>query len=96
MENKGAVLTYHYRDTPPQMRSRLIKRATELMRKNGFVAGGGHCIVEAKPPVHWNKGRASMYILRTSFGVDWHDRVRIIYAGDDVTDEDAIQVTFIR
>lgn len=27
-----------------------------------------------------------------AFGVDWHERVRVIYAGDDVTDEDAMQV----
>ncbi|ODN04256.1 Bifunctional trehalose-6-phosphate synthase/phosphatase [Orchesella cincta] len=91
VENKGAVLTFHYRDAPQNIRPQLISRATELMKKNGFIAGRGHCIVEAKPPVHWNKGRASIYILRTSFGVDWHERVRIIYAGDDVTDEDAIQ-----
>ena len=38
----------------------------------------------------WDKGRASIYILRMAFGVDWSDRVRIIYAGDDVTDEDAM------
>lgn len=70
----------------------MIHRATELMSKHGFIVAKGHCIVEAKPPVLWNKGRASIYILRTAFGVDWHERVRIIYAGDDATDEDAIQV----
>jgi trehalose 6-phosphate synthase/phosphatase len=70
----------------------MIARAEALMKKNDFVAAKGHCIVEAKPPVLWNKGRASIYILRTAFGVDWHERVRIIYAGDDATDEDAIQV----
>lgn len=37
-------------------------------------------------------GRASLYILRTAFGVDWSERIRIIYAGDDVTDEDAMLV----
>uniref|UniRef100_A0A2A4IU33 Trehalose 6-phosphate phosphatase n=1 Tax=Heliothis virescens TaxID=7102 RepID=A0A2A4IU33_HELVI len=35
-------------------------------------------------------GRASIYILRTAFGLDWSERIRIIYAGDDVTDEDAM------
>jgi len=93
VENKGAVLTYHYRDTPNHLRPPMIARATELMKKYEFMAGKGHCIVEAKPPVLWNKGRASIYILRTAFGVDWHERVRIIYAGDDATDEDAIKVT---
>jgi trehalose 6-phosphate synthase/phosphatase len=61
------------------------------MKQNDFNVGRGHCVLEARPPVLWNKGRASIYILRTAFGVDWHERVRIIYAGDDVTDEDAIQ-----
>ena len=38
----------------------------------------------------WDKGRASLSILRTAFGVDWAERIRIVYAGDDPTDEDAI------
>ena len=46
--------------------------------------------LECKPKVTWDKGRASIYILRTAFGVDWAERIRIIFAGDDVTDEDAI------
>ena len=37
------------------------------------------------------QGRASIYILRTTFGIDWSERVRIIYVGDDDTDEDAIR-----
>lgn len=40
-----------------------------------------------------NKGRAAIYILRTAFGVDWSERIKIIYAGDDVTDEDALMVS---
>ena len=39
----------------------------------------------------WDKGRASIYILRTAFGLDWSDRIRIIYTGDDLTDEDAME-----
>lgn len=38
------------------------------------------------------EGRASIYILRTAFGVDWSERIKIIYAGDDATDEDAMMV----
>lgn len=40
-------------------------------------------------------GRASIYILRTAFGLDWSERIRIIYAGDDVTDEDAMLVSAV-
>ena len=37
------------------------------------------------------QGNAAIYILRSAFGVNWSERIRIIYAGDDLTDEDAMQ-----
>ena len=90
-----------------EKREPLVVRARELISAAGFNIGNAHCALEvkiiiqcltfkiktvkSKPPVAWDKGRASIYILRTAFGVDWSDRIRIIYAGDDVTDEDAMQ-----
>jgi trehalose 6-phosphate synthase/phosphatase len=91
VENKGALLTYHYRETPNALRPEMIERAKQLILGAGFNVGVAHCALEARPQVQWNKGRASIYILRTAFGLDWSERVRIIYAGDDVTDEDAMQ-----
>lgn len=91
VENKGALLTFHFRETPAHLREPLTTRATKLIEDAGFRAASAHCAIEAKPPVQWNKGRASIYILRTAFGVDWSERIRIIYAGDDATDEDAMQ-----
>ncbi|XP_056642660.1 uncharacterized protein LOC130898206 isoform X2 [Diorhabda carinulata] len=91
VENKGALLTFHFRETPVQLRPALEKQAIELISEAGFNADIAHCAVEARPPVEWNKGRASIYILRTAFGVDWSERIRIIYVGDDQTDEDAMQ-----
>lgn len=91
VENKGALLTWHYRETPVELRPAMIGKATELIKKFGFKAHESHCALEAKPPVQWNKGRASIYILRTAFGVDWTERIKVIYAGDDNTDEDAMQ-----
>lgn len=92
VENKGALLTFHYRETPLELRGPMIAKARKLMESSGFKATESHCALEAKPPVAWNKGRASIYILRTAFGVDWSERIKIIYAGDDVTDEDAMMV----
>lgn len=91
VENKGALLTFHYRETPMHLRAEMVAQAQTLIEQAGFKAGSAHCAIEAKPPVQWNKGRASLYILRTAFGVDWSERIRIIYAGDDVTDEDAME-----
>lgn len=93
MENKGALLTFHYRETPVDARPKMIEQAKKLIEDAGFAACHAHCALEAKPPVEWNKGRASIYILRTAFGLDWSERIRIIYAGDDVTDEDAMRVS---
>lgn len=95
MENKGAVLTFHYRKTPAHVRAEIVPQAHKLIESHGFKVGVSHCALEARPPVAWNKGRASIYILRTEFGYDWSERIRIIYAGDDVTDEDAMQVCLI-
>ncbi|XP_075225977.1 trehalose-6-phosphate synthase 1 isoform X2 [Lycorma delicatula] len=90
VENKGALLTFHYRETPLDLRPEMVKQAKELIESFGFKAGEAHCAIEAKPPVQWNKGRASIHILRTAFGLDWTERIRIIYVGDDNTDEDAM------
>ncbi|XP_035915570.1 alpha,alpha-trehalose-phosphate synthase [UDP-forming] [Anopheles stephensi] len=90
VENKGPLLTYHYRETPAELRPAMVEKARQLIIKFGFRAAEAHCAIEAKPPVQWNKGRASIYILRTAFGVDWSERIKIIYAGDDMTDEDAM------
>jgi trehalose-phosphatase len=95
VENKGPVLTFHYRETPMYVRAELVPQACKLIEMHGFKVGTSHCAVEARPPVQWNKGRASIYILRTAFGFDWSERIRIIYAGDDVTDEDAMQASLI-
>jgi trehalose 6-phosphate synthase/phosphatase len=36
------------------------------------------------------QGNAAIHILRSAFGVAWSDSIRIIFAGDDLTDEDAM------
>jgi len=91
IENKGTVLTFHYRETPEEIRSELVAEAQKLMEAGGFAVGKGHCVLEARPPVTWNKGRASLYILKKIFGENWREQVCIIYAGDDATDEDAME-----
>ncbi|XP_059478165.1 uncharacterized protein LOC132198254 isoform X1 [Neocloeon triangulifer] len=87
VENKGVLLTFHYRETPVTARAAIVKRAGQIFKEAGFEPHAAHMAIEAKPPVRWDQGRASIYILRTMYGVDWTERVRVIYAGN----EDAMQ-----
>lgn len=40
-------------------------------------------------------GEAALYILREEFGNNWAEKVKVIFAGDDTTDEDAMRVRFL-
>lgn len=86
-------MTFHYRETPVELRPYLMEKARTLIVKYGFKPVEANCAIEARPPVGWNKGRAAIYILRTAFGVDWSERIKIIYVGDDMTDEEAMTVS---
>jgi trehalose 6-phosphate synthase/phosphatase len=90
VEDKGQALTFHYRNVASENCQKLIEKAKQKIIDAGFMVGLADCAIECKPTVAWDKGRASLSILRTAFGVDWSERIRIIYAGDDTTDEDAI------
>ena len=92
------MLTYHYRAvSSPERSNVLVRRAVQLFHEHGFYPHHTQMAIEARPPVPWDKGRASLYIMRTTYGVDWPqrvggpERVRILYAGDDDTDEDVME-----
>ncbi len=62
------------------------------MQEQGFQARDAHYAVEARPPIGWDKGRAVLHILRSRHGPSWPEHVRVIYIGDDQTDEDAFRI----
>ncbi|MCP3987419.1 MAG: bifunctional alpha,alpha-trehalose-phosphate synthase (UDP-forming)/trehalose-phosphatase [bacterium] len=90
-EAKGPTLTFHLRKVPEARRSHYLTIARKLMTKHGYQARDAHAAVEARPPIGWDKGRAVLHILRELYGPDWSERVRVIYVGDDQTDEDAFR-----
>lgn len=91
LENKEASLTFHYREVAAERQAAVHAAAEQVILALGFVANRAHCAVEAKPPVKWNKGEAAVHILREHFGDEWATRTRVVFAGDDVTDEDAMR-----
>lgn len=57
-----------------------------------FQAGKAHCAIEARPKVDWNKGSVALLLLDKKYGNTWKNNVKVIFAGDDTTDEDAMKV----
>jgi trehalose 6-phosphate synthase/phosphatase len=91
VEPKGATLTFHFRAVPEPLRAGLVARARAIVRDSGFRARDAHAALEARPPIGWDKGQAVLHTLRRRHGAAWAERVRVIYVGDDETDEDAIR-----
>ncbi len=91
VEEKGVSLTLHYRECPPERHDEVAKRGREIIARMGFQPRGAHCAVEARPPIGWDKGQAVLYVLRELHGPGWSEVIRVIYVGDDETDEDAFQ-----
>jgi len=92
VEDKRVSLTYHYRDTPIEIKEPQKQTAIKIIEKYGFRANQAHEAIEAKPPVNWNKGEAAAFILCNKFGKDWANQADVIFAGDDTTDEDAMRI----
>ncbi|XP_019761750.1 probable trehalose-phosphate phosphatase 4 [Dendroctonus ponderosae] len=91
IENKGASLTFHFRATPEEKRTEIENTARQIIEKAGFKVGNAHMALEARPKVEWNKGSVALLILDRHFGANkWKGNVKVIFAGDDTTDEDAM------
>ncbi|ROT75321.1 trehalose-6-phosphate synthase [Penaeus vannamei] len=91
LEQKVSGITFHYREVPEDKQQAIMSRAHELFRANGVKVYQSPMAYETRPPVTWDNGRAAIYLLRTLFGLDWCDRVSTIFAGDDISDEDAMR-----
>jgi trehalose 6-phosphate synthase/phosphatase len=92
VEEKGASLTVHYRRAELDRHADIAERAHKTIREAGFQARDAICAVEARPPIGWDKGRAVLHLLRERHGPDWSERYRVVYVGDDDTDEDAFRL----
>lgn len=91
LEHKGLTCTIHYRRVQPEAVAMLraaVARTTERAVTAGLVRlHGGKCVVEVRPNVAWDKGRAFAW-LGDGLGCGPADR---LFLGDDETDEDAFR-----
>jgi trehalose-phosphatase len=86
-EEKGPILSIHYRNVPKKFHARIHQvMEKELGQwKNRWKMASGKMVLEIRPNVDFNKGKAVKEILRTVPAL----RLLPIYLGDDKTDEDA-------
>nr|XP_023013746.1 probable trehalose-phosphate phosphatase 2 [Leptinotarsa decemlineata] len=91
IENKGSTLTFHFRATPENLRGEIEQTAQRIIEEANFKVGKAHCALEARPKVDWNKGKVALLLLEKKFGVNWKNDVKVVFAGDDTTDEDAMR-----
>jgi alpha,alpha-trehalase len=88
LERKRFSLAVHYRMTP-EGRWAEVQQAVEaaLMHRASLRLMRGRMVFELQPDLDWDKGRAVAWLLsELRRGAD---SSRVLYMGDDVTDEDA-------
>ena len=91
IERKRATVSYHVRLVPDALRQQATRDAITVLRRRRLAVLEGKMVVEGKPPLPWDKGRAVLHVLKARHGADWHAKVRAVYIGDDATDEFAFR-----
>lgn len=87
IEDKGLSLSVHYRLLPPKKVPLFKKDFMRLVKPWGRTVKitGGKKVLEIRPPVDWDKGKAVKWIINRLRPEKYFP----VYIGDDKTDEDA-------
>ncbi len=93
VEDKGITLSVHYR-LVGRDKEFLVRRIFEHIcmpyrRQNEIKVHEGKKVLELKPPVAWDKGKAVLWLLKKQEILKGKGQVLPVYIGDDNTDEDA-------
>src|SRR5688572_15353527 len=87
LENKGWSLSVHYRAADEGIVPRLTAVVEGEAARNGLRITLGKKVLEVRPPVLVDKGTAVYHLARNLGALG--DDAAVVFAGDDVTDEDA-------
>jgi trehalose-phosphatase len=92
VENKRWTVSVHYRMAEPSVVPALQSAFEDVVARRGLLMSEGKKIFDMKPPVNVNKGTAVMALARRLLASsEAHLSPSIIFAGDDITDEDAFK-----
>lgn len=90
VEDKRLSVAVHYRRVKKSLHGRVGSIVAHIsntwMKKYGFTLTRGKRVLEVRPAVQWNKGKAVLWIWRR-----YAPHHLPVYVGDDTTDEDAFR-----
>lgn len=91
VEDKGLTLSVHYRRAEDEATGERVRAAVARACEDGaFHVTEGKKVVEIRPAVDWDKGRATAFLLDVVEGAR-SATVPALFVGDDRTDEDAFR-----
>jgi len=97
VEDKGISVAVHYRLVSAARRPEVLRVVSKVARAAHLLRlQPGHDVLELRPNVAWDKGRAVAWLLEHTQGGNWLERVLPVYVGDDLTDEDAFSALAVR
>ena len=90
VEDKGLTISVHYRQTPDELagdvESRFNTTVSPYLKPGGWKATAGKKVLEARPDIPWDKGKAIAYLQDA-----YQSASLTFYFGDDLTDEDGFE-----
>jgi alpha,alpha-trehalase len=90
VERKKFAIAVHFRRVAGERVPEVEQAVEEVLgRSEGLRRTGGKMILELRPDIDWDKGKALRWLLER-LGLD-RDDVLPLYLGDDLTDEDALR-----
>lgn len=92
VENHKFCVSLHYRNVDENSWPLIAQHAHDILKEYPRLRlTHGRKVLEVRPVIDWDKGRAVEFLLE-SLGFSNHNDVLPIYIGDDRTDEDAFKV----
>ncbi|XP_020583963.1 probable trehalose-phosphate phosphatase F [Phalaenopsis equestris] len=92
VENNKFCVSVHYRLVDMKSWDLIAQRVFDILKNYPRLRlTYGRKVLEIRPVIDWNKGKAVEFLLE-SLGLNNRDDVLPIYVGDDRTDEDAFKV----
>lgn len=96
IEDKGIILTIHYRLSDKTAETAIKKTFLQYCRpyigEKKIKITEGKKVLEIRPPIKWDKGEAALWLLAKWQKQYGKDQIAVMYIGDDYTDEDAFRM----